>query len=212
MTQVHVRPSSMRLSTVATSTRQTPKTDFGTVMRSGLIRAGSAVTSGLNVAAPFLPAGSIVSAALASATQSSATQISGGVGGSPLPGTQMSGGVASAAFPANQVTPFGAQKANRFQVASNPVAAARGTVGGAATANAAFGGGGAVGSTNLQPNASFDNMMQATKQMAEYQASFNLQYLQLQQQVQADTRQFNLISNIMKTKHDAAKNALNNVR
>ena len=55
-------------------------------------------------------------------------------------------------------------------------------------------------------------MMSATKQMAEFQASFNLQYLQLQEKIQIDTRQFNLVSNIMKTKHDAAKNALNNVR
>jgi hypothetical protein len=55
-------------------------------------------------------------------------------------------------------------------------------------------------------------MMGATQAMAEFQASFNLQYLQLQEKIQQDTRQFNLVSNIMKTKHDAAKNALNNVR
>ena len=30
--------------------------------------------------------------------------------------------------------------------------------------------------------------------------------------LQADSRQFTLISNIMKTKHDTAKNAINNVR
>ena len=58
----------------------------------------------------------------------------------------------------------------------------------------------------------FNQMMAATRQMSEFQASFNLQYLQLQEKIQIDSRQFNLVSNIMKTKHDAAKNALNNVR
>ena len=58
-----------------------------------------------------------------------------------------------------------------------------------------------------------DRLLAATKQMQETQMSFNLQYLQLQEKIQIDTRcQFNLVSNIMKTKHDAAKNALNNVR
>jgi hypothetical protein len=53
---------------------------------------------------------------------------------------------------------------------------------------------------------------QPMQQLAEVQASFNLQYLQLQEKIQQDTRQFNLVSNIMKTKHDAAKNALNNIK
>ncbi len=65
---------------------------------------------------------------------------------------------------------------------------------------------------NTGASDAFNQMMSATKQMAEFQASFNLQYLQLQEKIQIDTRQFNLVSNIMKTKHDAAKNALNNVR
>ena len=43
-------------------------------------------------------------------------------------------------------------------------------------------------------------------------ASFNLQYLQLQNKMQDESRRFTLLSNIMKTKHDTAKNAINNVR
>jgi hypothetical protein len=53
---------------------------------------------------------------------------------------------------------------------------------------------------------------QPMKNLVEFQASFNLQYLQLQEKIQQDNRQFNLVSNIMKTKHDAAKNALNNIK
>jgi arginine decarboxylase-like protein len=55
-------------------------------------------------------------------------------------------------------------------------------------------------------------LMNATREMQEMNMSFNLQYLQLQQKMQSDNRKFTTISNIMKTKHDTAKNAINNVR
>ncbi len=44
------------------------------------------------------------------------------------------------------------------------------------------------------------------------QMSFNLQYLQLQDQMQNENRQYSAVSNIMKTKHDTAKNAIRNIR
>ncbi len=46
----------------------------------------------------------------------------------------------------------------------------------------------------------------------EMQESFNLQYLQLQQDMQQQNRQFTMISNIMKVKHDTARSAINNIR
>jgi hypothetical protein len=55
-------------------------------------------------------------------------------------------------------------------------------------------------------------LFEATKQMQEMQQSFNMQYLLIQQKMQSDNRQFTLLSNIMKTKHDTAKNAINNIR
>lgn len=55
-------------------------------------------------------------------------------------------------------------------------------------------------------------LMQATKQMQETQMSFNLQYLQLQNQMQNENRQYTAISNIMKTKHDTVKNTISNIR
>ena len=55
-------------------------------------------------------------------------------------------------------------------------------------------------------------LLQATKEMQEMNMSFNLQYLNLQKNMQDENRQFTMISNIMKTKHDTAKNAINNVR
>ena len=57
-----------------------------------------------------------------------------------------------------------------------------------------------------------DQLLAATKQMQETQMSFNLQYLQLQSQMQNENRSYTAVSNIMKTKHDTAKNSISNVR
>ncbi|MBM4042545.1 MAG: hypothetical protein FJ290_28985 [Planctomycetes bacterium] len=42
--------------------------------------------------------------------------------------------------------------------------------------------------------------------------SFNLQFLQLQQQMQSESRHLALISNIVKLKRDTAKSVINNIR
>lgn len=55
-------------------------------------------------------------------------------------------------------------------------------------------------------------LIAATRQMAETQMSFNLQYLQLQNQMQNENRQFTMVSNVMKTKHDTVKNSISNIR
>lgn len=57
-----------------------------------------------------------------------------------------------------------------------------------------------------------NQLLNATKQMQETQMSFNLQYLQLQSQMQRENRSYTAISNIMKTKHDTVKNSISNVR
>ena len=64
----------------------------------------------------------------------------------------------------------------------------------------------------LEAVAGGTELMSATQEMEEMNTSFSLQYLQLQQDMQAQNRQFTLVSNIMKVKHDTAKAAINNVR
>ena len=61
-------------------------------------------------------------------------------------------------------------------------------------------------------NSSQDQLLAATKQMQETQMSFNLQYLQLQSQMQHENRSYTAISNLMKTKHDTVKNSIGNIR
>lgn len=48
--------------------------------------------------------------------------------------------------------------------------------------------------------------------LEELAMSFNLQYLQLQSQMQHENRSYTAVSNIMKTKHDTVKNSISNIR
>ena len=56
------------------------------------------------------------------------------------------------------------------------------------------------------------DLLAATQEMQEMQMSFNLQYLQLQSQMQNENRAYTAVSNIMKTKHDTVKNSISNIR
>ena len=56
------------------------------------------------------------------------------------------------------------------------------------------------------------DLLNQTKDMQEMMQSFNLQYLQLQEKMQAENRSFSTVSNVMKTKHDTAKSSIGNVR
>jgi hypothetical protein len=57
-----------------------------------------------------------------------------------------------------------------------------------------------------------ESYLNPAKHMQEIQMSFNLQYLQLQNEMQNENRQFTAVSNIMKTKHDTVKNSISNIR
>jgi hypothetical protein len=61
-------------------------------------------------------------------------------------------------------------------------------------------------------NGATEALFAAIKQMQEMQMSFNLQYLMLQNKISHENRQFSMVSNIMKNKHDTAKNSINNIR
>ncbi len=47
--------------------------------------------------------------------------------------------------------------------------------------------------------------------MQQQNQVFNMQYMQLQQAMQADNRNFSTMSNLMKARHDTAKAAINNM-
>ncbi len=57
----------LRVKIEGTRARQTPKTDFGSVFKSGAGKDADVALSGANVAAPFIPGGAVVSAAISGA-------------------------------------------------------------------------------------------------------------------------------------------------
>jgi len=71
--------------------------------------------------------------------------------------------------------------------------------------------GGGVGTSGVAAGGS-QGMLDQMQKYQEMNQSFNMQYLQLQQNMQNESRKFSVISNIMKTKHDTAKNSISNLR
>ncbi len=55
-------------------------------------------------------------------------------------------------------------------------------------------------------------LVAVARQLQGMEMSFNLQHLQLQNSMQNENRQFTMVSNIMKTKHDTVKNSISNIR
>ncbi len=56
------------------------------------------------------------------------------------------------------------------------------------------------------------DLLEAQKLLNSQSQSFNLAYMQLQDQMQKESREFNTLTNIMKVRHDSAKAAINNIR
>jgi len=73
--------------------------------------------------------------------------------------------------------------------------------GGAASAGVA----GPAGAAGTGEQGGIENVM------AESQA-FNMYYLQLQEEISAENRQYSALSNVLKARHDTVKNAIGNIR
>lgn len=169
--KINTQNTGLRVQIDQARTRQAPRTDFGSVMSTGLSRGTDAVLQAGQLAAPFIPGGAVLSAAVT--------------------------GVGSLKSSASGLSNTGATGLNASGLSSGS-----GMTGSMSSTTGAP----ASGTTGV------DSTMAAAKQMQEMNMSFNMQYLMLQQKMQADNRQFTTLSNIMKTKHDTAKNAINNVR
>jgi hypothetical protein len=153
-----------QVSAVESVPRQTPKTDFGSVLSQTVAQAAK-VGAGIVGGALGSP---VVSAAI-----TTANAVIGVVGGNKPQ---------SVAQASTAVTPAGVP-----------------TVGGAL--------GGGISATGGDSWA----LMQAQQQLQSNGQSFEMQYLQLQDQMNKESETFTAVSNIMKVRADAAKNAINNI-
>ena len=152
-------------------------------------------------------------------------------------GTQVRNGIAAGAGTAGEAIGVAAPFVPGAAVVSAAVSGAAGGIqgsggglgGAGGSAVASNGGGLSAGGTNIPLNGpglgtptgsggtssgggSQQDLINQTKDMQEMMASFNLQYLQLQEKMQAENRSFTTVSNVMKTKHDTAKSSISNVR
>lgn len=63
----------------------------------------------------------------------------------------------------------------------------------------------------LEVNSGAD-LLAMQRQLQQEGISQSAQYLQLQDQMQRESRQYSAVSNVMKVRHDSAKSAINNIR
>lgn len=177
--------SPVRISTNLSIGRQTAKTDFGDRVRSGLETTAGLVAQGAGIAAPFVPGGAILSAAVSSVS-TLGQQLGGATGQYQAAATGVvslgSGGGLSTTLPGS-VGGLGGS-------APNVLAGGTGGVN--------MGGGGiATGGMNT-------SMSEASDQMGKL--------LQTQIAVQRENQVFSTVSNVLKARHDTVKNTISNVR
>lgn len=98
---------------------------------------------------------------------------------------------------------IGPGEALRSSTKSTSSGAGARTGGGTGSSGSGSGAGGAVGSGG--------DILEATRALQLESQSMNLQFLQLQESMQAESREFTALSNVMKVKHDTAKSAINNI-
>lgn len=100
------------------------------------------------------------------------------------------------------------------------VGAVRGAAGGGAVsplgkvgAAAALGEGapGAGGVAGAVGSATGGDLVEATRALQQEAQAMNLQYLQLQEAMQRESREYQALSNVMKVKHDSARAAIANI-
>lgn len=168
--------TSLKVQIDSSRTRQTAKTNFGNVLQTGLSKTADTVMDAGQLAAPFVPGGAVLSAAITG-----------------LGGLKSKGSAATAASSPNAVV-----------------------VGGNSGSTVTSSGSTSSNFSNMEELAAQGDsgamQLLATKEMQEMNQSFNLQYLELQQNMQNENRKFTTLSNVMKTKHDTAKATINNVR
>lgn len=83
--------------------------------------------------------------------------------------------------------------------------------GGGPAAALAAGGAAAGGVTGAVGAATQGDLLEATRALQQEAQAMNLQYLQLQEAMQRESREYQALSNVMKVKHDSARAAIANI-
>jgi len=92
------------------------------------------------------------------------------------------------------------------------IAAGGGVLGGATPAGAAAPGGSAASAAAALPTGGDGSDLATMQAMQRESQVFNMQLLELQEEVQQENRRFTTLSNVLRAKHDTAKAAVSNIR
>jgi hypothetical protein len=174
-----------RMSTNLTTARVTPDTSFAARVQSGVGTAANAVAGGVGVVANMVPGGSVVSAAVSSLTTFGN---SSGSGSAPYYGAALGSGATSlntTVGAGGGVSAGGTGPVANISVGSN----------GQVTVPT---GGSGVGA---EFNGEMQSMFAEQKKLLGVQIS-----------MQKENQVFSTISNVLKTRHDSAKNSIGNIK
>ena len=192
-----IDPTPVRISTNVSIDRQTPKTDFGDRVKTGLDAAAGAVANGAAVAAPFIPGGAIVSAAVSSVSSMS----NGSASGQAMNSRYASTGVVSVGSGAGGInTTVGGGGLPIGGGSTLPIGGATldpGSANSSLTNSGPVGSGGTLSDMNAYLN-------QTVQQ--------NAQLMQVQMKMQNESQVYQSVSNVLKVRHDTVKNTIQNVR
>ncbi len=119
---------------------------------------------------------------------------------------EVANGVAGSVALAAPYLPGGAVLAGALRSAAPAASsAAKSNVASAAGAS------GSVTSAAVTAGGSSGDIVEATRVLQQEAQTSNLQFLQLQESMQRESREFTSLTNVMKVKHDSAKAAINNI-
>jgi hypothetical protein len=182
-----------RMSTNLSVGRQTPDTSFGARVQAGVNNAAGAVASGVGMAASMVPGGGIVSAAVSSMTTLTAQGATGSAS-TPYTGTLPGAGGGSA----GGVSTVGVPSVNT--TVGSPGSAGLPGVGTGGTGSPNYLGGN-TGASGSEFNGELSSMFAEQKNL-----------IKLQSAMQNESQKYQAVSNVMKTRHETAKNAIGNIR
>ena len=193
-----IDPTPLRMSTNASVDRQTPKADFGDRLKAGVTNTAQAVAGGAALVAPMIPGAGIVSAAVSSV--GGMTNANGSTGAA-VSGQYM-GGLSASTGGIN--TTLGGGMGGMGVVAVGGASGGSNTTTGGV--DVSTGGAGVNGQSISQANLGGFGQDSVSQMAAE-----SGQLLKLQFQMQQETQYFQTISNVLKTRHDTAKNSIGNI-
>lgn len=182
-----------RMSTNLSVSRQTENREFGARVQAGVNAAAGAVANGVGLATGMFSGGGIVSAAVSSLTLT-AQGATGSASTTPysasLPGVGGGGGGAVGTVGVPSV---------------NTTVGGPGTVGLPGVGTGGTGGPNFLGGNTGTPGAEFNGELAGL-----FQEQKNL--LKLQAAMQQESQKYQAVSNVMKSRHETAKNAIGNIR